>query len=203
MKTPHEISAGDIRMPDPEKFEARKARVIADVADLREALKEWLPQKVRDVAKEIAVAQTDVTLALAKEKMTALKRAIDEYCSGCGPSIDDEFTVLRFADVRDVSSGQIAALLERRIDAGLRRLLAGLNPILQKHGYRKDHLFFEGADVRVPGLLDRRPEVPADVLNLLRDIAETLIELKSDEAKVAVLDRRRARKLAEEMWENA
>ena len=115
-------------------------------------------------------------------------------------AIDDEFTPQKTVDTRDVSSGQIASLLERRVDASLRRLLVGVNPIVEEAGYKHDHLFFD-LDRGGTGLLERRLDLPGDILNILRDIVDTLVELKADEAKIGVLDRKRARKLAEEMWE--
>lgn len=202
MKTPREISLGDMKMPDPGRIAERKSRVLADLHEFRDGVKEWLPQKVRDTAKEIAVAQTDVTLRMPKEKMAGLKRAIDEYVGSLDQAIEEEFTPQRTVDTRDVSSGQIASLLERRVDAAIRRLLVGLNPILEKAGYRKDHLFFEKERDGL-GLLERRVDLPGDLLNILRDVVDTLIELKADEAKIGVLDRKKARKLAEETWEKS
>src|SRR5262249_40055110 len=72
VKTPREISLADMRMPEPGRIAERKSRVLQDLREFREGLKEWLPQRARDTAKEIAVAQTDVTLRMTKEKMAAL-----------------------------------------------------------------------------------------------------------------------------------
>jgi len=201
MKTPQDLSIADIRMPDPARIAERRTRVISDLSEFRNALLEWLPQRIRDSAKEIAIAQTDVTLRLPKEKMAALKASIDDIIAALEVEIETEFTPLKIVDTREVSSGQIASLLDKRVDEGIRRLLFMLTPVLEKAGYKKDHLFFEKERAGT-GLLERRVELPGDLLNILRDIVDTLIELKTDEAKMGVLDRKKARKLAEDMWEN-
>lgn len=137
MKTPQDLSIADIRMPDPARIAERRTRVISDLSEFRNALLEWLPQRIRDSAKEIAIAQTDVTLRLPKEKMAALKASIDDIIAALEVEIETEFTPLKIVDTREVSSGQIASLLDKRVDEGIRRLLFMLTPVLEKAGYKK------------------------------------------------------------------
>jgi hypothetical protein len=200
---------------EPPSFRARVERLGARICELkaaterqaalfREALREFATHWLREAAKKVAVSQHAVTLGLGETRIAALKREIEERVRGLEDVIAREFAPARALDTQAASSGQVAALIHRRFEEGVRRVLAVLGPLLEKAGYARDEHWVEaepaeGGRPRFAGALD----LPPDLRELMEKIAEAITEQKVAEAKIAYYDKQSEKELAAELWERA
>ena len=198
-------------LPYPARIQALGAkiteltgRVDREIGTLREALTQWAQVWMRDVAKKVAIAQNAVTLGLGRPRIGQLKREIDERAAAVPAAVAREFTVARYADVTSASSGQVSAVIERRFEDGIRRILQPLGPVLERAGYHRDEHWVEvepaeGQRTRYPHVL----ELPPDLHDLIGRIAEAITDQKVAEAKITYYDKQRDKEIAAELWEQS
>lgn len=175
-----------------------------ELAAFRQELRDYAATWMRETARKVAVAQNAVTLSLGRAKIGALKRELDDRIVYLDDAIAKEFTIDRYAGVREASSGQVSAVIERRFEDGVRRILAQLGPILERAGYARDEHF---VDVDAPeGQRTRHPlqlDLPSALEERISRIAEWITEQKVAEAKIAYYDKQRDKEIAAELWDNS
>lgn len=201
--------AGDVPFPAKvRELEAEirelKARIVTGIAIFREALKEWSGQWMRENAKRVAISQNGRTLALGRGEIARLKRDIDAHIHTLEGPIDEEFTLERYGDAGSASSGQVHTVIERRFEAGIRKVLATLGPVLVRAGYAHDDHFVE-SEPPEPGRT-RYPhslELPPDLRDHISKVSDAITDVKVTEAKIGYLDKQRDKQLAAELWENS
>jgi hypothetical protein len=192
------------RLPYPERVEWLGRRICElkeattrDLGVFRAALREFAAGWYRETAKRVAVGQSAVTLGLGRHRIHDLKAEIEARILGLEEAIDREFSVDSALEAaRAASSGQVAPVIARRFEDGIRHVLAGLGATLEKYGYARDEHWLDGAH--------RRPlELPPDLRDRMDQIAEAIAEQKVAEAKIAYYDRQHDREIAADLWENS
>ncbi|GIW71525.1 MAG: hypothetical protein KatS3mg102_1067 [Planctomycetota bacterium] len=159
----------------------------------REGLREWAADWVRQTAKAVAVHQTEHTLRLGRRGVQRLKARIAELLAQLPARVEQELTPeILLTD--ELSSGQVALVIDRRFEKVLRRLLGALMPLLARAGYSKDrHWLDEQGEGRL--------ELPPDLRSLLDELVAALAEAKVCEAKIRYFDRQLQQRAAERLWE--
>jgi hypothetical protein len=159
---------------------------------------------MRDAARRVAVSQSAVTLGLGRERIAGLKRAIEDRIAGLEAAIAREFVPERYATAEGASSGQVAPLLERRFEAGVRKVLATVYGTLEAHGYRREQPWLDGeADDATRGRLKAHVELPPDLRDLIGRVIESVTEECVVEAKISYFERQHEKEIAAQLWETS
>lgn len=202
MKTDREIPltmTGQSPVPYPERVRGvedhiatTRGAIRGGLEAFRAALHPFAADCLRDAAKRVAIAQNAHTLALGRGELSRLKGAIEEYAQDPLPrAIEQEFTVERYGEASGASSGQVATIIPRRFDDGIRKLLLGIGPILERFGFGKD-------DAALSAL-----ELPDDLKGLIAEVVDAITDIKVAEAKLQCFERQREKELAAELWESS
>jgi hypothetical protein len=184
--------------------------IVTSLGVFRTALRTWATDWMRDRAKRAAIAQNAHTLSLGKGEISRLKQAIEDHAQApLGKAIADEFTPAKYGSARTASSGQVATVLARRFEQGIRGVLATLGPILGRFGYAEEPLVEEEPREDEASETDRAPrylpglELPGELEDLIEKVAEAITDIKVAEAKLECYGRQREKQMAAELWEKA
>jgi nucleoid-associated protein YgaU len=182
-----------------------EAQARRDLGTFRAALREFAGPWFRETAKRVAVSQAQATMALGRERIAATKRAIEERIQGLEAAIAKEFTPERYTATNGASSGQVAPLIERRFETGIRRVLSTLFPVLEAAGYARDEHWLEVEPPQEPprGRYRTPLELPPDIRDLIGKIVEALTEERVVEAKIEYFGKQREKETAARLWETS
>lgn len=180
--------------------------IEADLVLFRAGLAEFAGTWMRDNARRVAVSQNPVTLKLGRKRVSELKGQIDDHIRVAPDLIDREFTLERYGQGIQGSSGQVSAVVARGFEQGVRHILATVGPILEDAGYTRDEHFL---DYEPPGGPGARPrfapafELPPDLDDLVQRIADRVTDRKVIEAKIAAFEVQSHKAQAARLWDEA
>jgi hypothetical protein len=185
-----------------ERIREDRAGIITKLSILREGLKEFFPLWLRERARLVAVAQEDHTIRMGRDGIGKMKRMVEDHIKTFADAIDEEFSVENYGDA-DCSSGQVAGVMKRRFEHGMRTILSDANRIFRAAGYKKDDTFLEP---ELPDPTGDRPsaplELPPDIEDLIQEIDDRIVDIKVLEAKIIYFDREREKVIAAELWDD-
>ncbi len=179
--------------------------IEADLVLFRAGLAEFAAGWMREHARRIAVSQNQVTLKLGRKRVAELKGQIDDHIRIVPDLIESEFTLERYGQGIQGSSGQVSAVVARQFEQGVRRVLATVYPVLEDSGYARDEHFLDDE----PAGASPRPrfappfELPPDLDDLVQRIADRVTDRKVVEAKIAAHEVQSHKVQAARLWDEA
>jgi hypothetical protein len=192
---------------------AGRRTIAATLALFRGSLREWAIEWARAHSKRVAIAQNAHTLSLGRGEIARLKKEVDEHATGpLADAIEKEFTPERYGDAGAASSGQVATVVKRRFETGIRTLCGTLAPVLAGFGYAPEPLAEdEGrpAPRHDEAAEDDRPrygrqiELSPDLEDMIAQVADAIADVKVAGAKLELFARQGEREKAAKLWENS
>jgi len=199
--------APELRVPQKiQDLETRirefREKIRSTIWLFREVFESYAAAWIDRTAKAVAVGHHEHTLKLGQVKIKALKAALQDHKATLADRILKEFDIEQYAEAKGVSSGQVHAIISRRFEEGIRRILATIGKVLHDYGYVRDEHLADpdaaiAARVAFPVILD----LPPDLQELIQRVSDSITDIKVAESKILYFERQREKEVASDLWD--